>query len=210
MTYVLEVSSHFPSLIYSVLLGVVIVYWLVGLFGVVDLDLSGDMEVDLDADAATSVSGLTGLFLTFGLTGIPFTLVISILILVCWLISFYSQHYILALLPDGWLYYLFGTVSGLVVFIISLPITALIIRPLKGMFKSAETVTSQHLVGLEAIIATSIVNADFGQARISHNGAEILVNVRCAPDQILSQGDCAVVVDYLQDQHVYVVAPYQR
>ncbi len=206
MEQLLEVATQFPTVIYSALLGIVVVYWFVGMLGLIDLDFGGDTDIDADVDI--SVGGLTGLMLTFGLTGVPFTLVISIIILLCWLISFYLQFYLLTWLPDGWLYYLMGAVASFAIFLISLPITAIAIRPLKGMFKSVEATTSNHLVGKDATIATSKVNENFGQARLFNDGAELLVDVRCDPQHTLTMGDKVLVIKYLQENHAYIVAPY--
>jgi len=210
MDQLLEVASQFPTVIYSVLLGIVVVYWIIGMLGLVDLDFSGDVDIDIDvdADADVSVDGLTGLLLTFGLTGVPFTLVISIVALVCWLISFYLQFYILTWLPEGILYYVLGAASDIAIFFISLPITAVIIRPLKGMFKSVEAATSNDLVGKDAIIVTGTVSETFGQARLFNNGAEMLLDVRCDPEHSMSSGDKVLVIEYQKDNHAYIVAPY--
>jgi hypothetical protein len=208
MEQLLEVASQFPTVIYSILLGIVVVYWIVGMLGLIDLDFSGDADIDVDGGVDVSVGGITGLLLTFGLSGVPFTLVVSIIILICWLISFYLQFYLLTWLPDGWLYYILGTLSDFFVLLISLPITAIVIRPLKGMFKSVETATSNHLVGKEATVATSKVSETFGQARLFNNGAEILVNVRCDPEHTFKLGDKVLVIKYLQANHAYIVAPY--
>ncbi len=210
MEQLLEVASQFPTVIYSTLLGIVVIYWLVGMLGLIDLDFAGDadLDIDVDGDVDISVGGLTGLMLTFGLTGVPFTLVISIIILVCWLISFYLQFYLLTWLPDGWLYYLVGSISDFIVFLVSLPITAIVIRPLKGMFKSVETATCHHLVGKDATVATGSVSESFGQARLFNDGAEILLDVRCSPEHALIKGDKVLVIEYLQENHAYIVAPY--
>tara|TARA_B110001454_G_C12702006_1_gene426966 strand:- start:781 stop:1419 length:639 start_codon:yes stop_codon:yes gene_type:complete len=210
MEQLLEVASQFPTVIYSTLLGIVVVYWVVGLLGLIDLDFSGeaDLEINVDSDVEFSAGGLTGLLLTFGLTGFPLTLVISIVILICWLISFYLQFYLLTWLPDGWLYYFMGGVSNFIVFLISLPITAIVIRPLKGMFKSVETTSSHSLVGSDATIATGTVSETFGQARLFTNGAEILVDVRCDPEHTFKLGDKVLVIKYLPENHAYIVAPY--
>ena len=42
MEQLLEVASQFPTVIYSTLLGIVVVYWIVGMLGLIDLDFSGD------------------------------------------------------------------------------------------------------------------------------------------------------------------------
>lgn len=206
MEQLLEIAGQFPTVIYSTLLGIVVIYWLVGILGLIDLDFSGDVELDVDSDV--SVGGLTGLMLTFGLTGVPFTLVISIITLICWLISFYLQLYILTWLPSGWLYYLLGSLSSFIVFLVSLPLTAIVIRPLKGMFNSVETTTSHHLVGKNATVATVTVSETFGQARLFLNGAEILLNVRSDPQYSLKTGDNVLLIEYVQEKHAYIVAPY--
>lgn len=208
MDQLLDVASQFPTVIYSTLLGIVVVYWIIGLFGLIDLDLGGDVDTEVDSDI--SVGGLTGLMLTFGLTGVPFTLVISIIILICWLLSFYLQFYLLTWLPNGWLYYLIGAISDFIVFLISLPISAIVIRPLKGLFKSVETVTSHHLVGQDATVATETVSETFGQARLFNDGAEIILDVRCSPDHLLKKGDNVLVIEYLHESHTYIIAPYSH
>lgn len=212
MEQLLEVASQFPTVIYSTVLGVVVVYWLIGMLGLVDLGLAGDadLELDVDSDVDVSVGGLTGFMLTFGLTGVPFTLVISIVALICWLISFYLQFYILNWLPDGWLYYLMGAFASFVIFVISLPLTAIVIRPLKGMFKSVETTLSDHLVGNSATIVTGTVSETFGQARLFNNGAEILLDVRCDPEHSLKKGDKVLLIEYLTEKYAYIVAPYSE
>ena len=212
MEQLLEVASQFPTVIYSTVLGVVVVYWLIGMLGLVDLGLAGDadLEVDVDSDVDISVGGLTGFMLTFGLTGVPFTLVISIVTLICWLISFYLQFYILNWLPDGWLFYLMGSIASFIIFIISLPLTAIVIRPLKGMFKSVETTLSDHLVGTSATIVTGTVSETFGQARLFNNGAEMLLDVRCDPEHSLKKGDKVLLIEYLTEKYAYIVAPYSE
>jgi hypothetical protein len=212
MEQLLEVASQFPTVIYSTVLGVVVVYWLIGMLGLVDLGLAGDADLELDvgSDVDVSVGGLTGFMLTFGLTGVPFTLVISIVTLICWLISFYLQFYILNWLPDGWLFYLMGAIASFIIFVISLPLTAIVIRPLKGMFKSVEATESHHLVGNSATIVTGTVSETFGQARLFNNGAEMLLDVRCDPEHILKKGDKVLLIEYLTEKYAYIVAPYSE
>lgn len=210
MEQLLEVASQFPTVIYTTLLGIIVVYWLVGMVGLIELNFSGDVDIDIDVDADISIVGLTGFMLTFGLTGIPFTLVISIILLICWLISIYSQIYLFSLLPDGWLYYLLGGVSAIAIFFISLPIAAFIIRPLKGMFKSVETTTSNNLVGRDATIATGKVTTTFGQARVFNDGAEILLDVRCDNEHTLILGDKVLLIKYLEESHAYIVSPFPK
>jgi hypothetical protein len=212
MEALLNFSGQFPTVIYSTLLGIVIIYWLVGMLGIIDLDLApdADLDVDLDTDVTASAGALTGLLLTFGLTGVPFTLVISIVLLISWLISIYAQIYVFSLLDTVWLYYLVGILSAVVVFFISLPITAIVIRPLRGMFNSVETANSDHLVGRDGTVATGKVTASFGQAKVLNEGAEILLDVRCEPEHTLTMGDKVLLIEYCREKHSYIVAPLPK
>jgi hypothetical protein len=212
MEALLNFSGQFPTVIYSTLLGIVIIYWLVGMLGIIDLDLApdADLDVDLDTDVTASAGALTGLLLTFGLTGVPFTFVISIVLLVSWLISIYAQIYVMSLLDTVWLYYLVGITSTVVVFFISLPVTGLLIRPLRGMFNSVETATSDHLVGRDGTVATGKVTASFGQAKVLNEGAEILLDVRCEPEHTLTMGDKVLLIEYCREKHSYIVAPLPK
>lgn len=208
MEQLFNVAAQFPTAIYSTLLGIIVIYWLIGLLGLIDLDFSGDSDLDLDSDTDISLDGFTGLLLTFGLTGIPFTLVISIIVLICWLISFYTQLYLLSWLPSGWLYYLVGALSSLAIFFISLPLTGLLIKPLKGMFSRVETANSNTLLGKDATIATGTVSESFGQARLFNEGAELLLDVRCSSEHTLKKGDRVLLIEYLKETHTYTVAPW--
>lgn len=208
MEQLFQVSTQFPTVMFTVLLSIIVIYWLISTLGLIDLDISGNTDLDIDADATISVNSFTGVLLTFGLTGIPVTLIISIVVLVCWLISFYAQLYLLSWLPSGWLYYLVGTFCSLVIFFISLPLTALLIKPLKGMFASVETANSNTLIGKDATIATNTVSDEFGQARLFNEGAELLLDVRCLAEHSLKKGDRVLLIEYLQEKNTYTVAPW--
>ena len=74
----------FPTAIYTALLGLVLFYWMLALLGVVDFE-SGGIDLDLQADTSVDDLGaLAGFIVAFGLGGVPFSVVISLLILVAW------------------------------------------------------------------------------------------------------------------------------
>jgi hypothetical protein len=103
-----------------------------------------------------------------------------------------------------------GSIASFIIFLISLPLTAIVIRPLKGMFKSVETTLSDHLVGNSATIVTGTVSETFGQARLFKNGAEMLLDVRCDPEHTLKKGDKVLLIEYLTEKYAYIVAPYSE
>ena len=86
--------SSFPTLIYTILLVVCVIYWAGAVLGLVDLDI-----LDLDFDGFDASGGdvgadsphstpdvLAGLLLRFGLVGVPVTISVSILVLIGWLL----------------------------------------------------------------------------------------------------------------------------
>src|SRR5690554_6326702 len=93
------VAFSFPTVVFSVLLCVAIVYWLISLLGM------GDVETDGDIDAGGDFSGL---MVTLGLQGVPLPLVLTLLFLIGWLASYFIDLIFGALIPSGLLHWLYG------------------------------------------------------------------------------------------------------
>ena len=83
LSYLLEdflsIITSFPAIIYSVLLTVTIILALLTIVGLLDIDgpefdFNMDGDVDLSANTATA-EGLAGFMLSWGLTGVPITIV---------------------------------------------------------------------------------------------------------------------------------------
>ncbi len=67
------IIGSFPCVIWSFFVCIFIFYWLVAVLGIVSIDI-----VDIDIDAGQSGQGmnaLIGLFLRFGLVGVPLTII---------------------------------------------------------------------------------------------------------------------------------------
>lgn len=95
-----------------------------------------------------------------------------------WLISIYSQAWFLNAFKTHDLYYVFGAVLIFTCSIIALPLSALLTKPLRRFFTSKQTAHKHDFIGLECIIATSKVTETFGQARVTFQGAEQLIEIR--------------------------------
>ena len=70
----------------------------------------------------------------WGLTGIPVTVVLSLLILFSWMICYFIVSIFYPMIPWEGLKSLIGIVVIIVSFMLAVPITAKIIRPFKGIF----------------------------------------------------------------------------
>ncbi|MEJ6475142.1 OB-fold-containig protein [Pseudoalteromonas piscicida] len=195
----LNTAFTFPTVIFSTLLIIVLLFWLIALLGLADLDmLEGD--VDIEAESASSSSYWE---LAFG--GVPLSISLSIIISLGWIISLYVQQFFAYLLGDGFFYYLTGTAFMIASLIAALPLTALLVRPLRRFFESQETTSKHALIGLECTIATSRVSHSFGQARVYIQGTEQLIEVRSDEDNTFTLGDSALLIEHDESTHSYTI-----
>lgn len=202
--------SSFPTAIYTVLLGVCLVYWLgaaIGLFDLEFLDLDGP---DLDAaDGAPEISKdhspnvLAGLLLKLGLNGVPVTIIISFIALIGWGLCYFSVHFLNLFLPTGVVRY----AAGIPVFIGTLYVSALItsvaIRPVRKLFKAAERNTVKTMLGQVAVVRTSYVDGSFGEATLADGGAGLILKVRAEAGAEFKKGDRVVLLEYDKDTNIY-------
>ena len=207
----LQIVTSFPAIIYSVLLTVTIILALLTIVGLFDIDgpefdLDFDGDVDFSADAPTA-EGLAGFMLAWGLTGIPITIVFCVLSLVGWFICYYAVYLSFDYIPDGLLEYLAGAVILVISFFASLPITAFMIKPLKGLFSGAQAKSNKHILGQVAVIRSSKVTATFGEATFNDGGAGLLLRVRNSDDNTLKKGDAVVLLQYNKTDGTYLVIP---
>lgn len=196
----------YPTAIFTVMLGVAAIYWLFAIVGLVDMDVL-DLDVDLDADLE-GLTGLAGLLVTLGLTGVPLTLVVTVLALLGWLISYFAVHLFFFWPAGSWLSYGVGTVVVPVALALSVPLTAQIIKPLKPLFRKAYSAAPQKvLIGQPCLIRSSRVDMGFGEATATVEGASLILKVRADPVKELKKGDRAVMIEYRAAENSYLVVP---
>jgi len=207
-SFVANITS-FPTVIFTAFLGAVVLYWGLIIMGLVDVEgLQSDIDVDIDVDADPSaIGGLTGLLASLGLSGVPLSLVASLLILFSWLFCYFIAGYLLPLLPDGLWQSLAGAAALVISFILAIPLTVRLIRPIKGMFVVHHARNNESLVGSRCEIKTQSVSEHFGQALVEDGGAGMIVAVRAKTPNSLKKGDHAIIIDYNQKDEIYQVMP---
>ncbi|MCX4028009.1 DUF1449 family protein [Endozoicomonas sp. SM1973] len=199
----LNTIISFPTAIYTTLLGIVICYWLFALIGMMDIDiLDTDAEIEADGDVE-GLSGISGLMVTLGLTGVPITIIVSFLVLWGWLITYFTSLFLIQLLPFNWLKWIVGTGIIVVSCGLSIILTARCIRPIKPFFKSNyEKIT---LVGRECTVSTSKVTEKFGQAICDLGSTELILNIRHKEPNTIKKGDKVTILEHNQDENTYLV-----
>lgn len=222
----IEASLRFPTVVFSIGLGIVLIYWVFVLLGALDIDLFGSdahpnlagtghgvgdaltggakggaeaikgMKLDVDADG--------GMWAGLGLARVPLTISISVIFFVCWAISLLAMHYV----PD-----LLGNASWVApavlpaTLLVGLPVSGLFVRPLGGVFELREGKSNRDYVGHTCTITTGHVDDGFGQATVEDGGTVLVIPVRCDRAGAFARNDKALIIEFDTERQAYVVEP---
>ncbi|MET3182174.1 UNVERIFIED_ORG: hypothetical protein ABIC43_005349 [Variovorax guangxiensis] len=204
--------TGYPTAIYTVLLGVVVIYWVLAMLGMVDIEHSGldvDVDVHTHADGDTSDIGqLASYVVALGLNGVPFSVAVSLLVLVAWTVSCLGGEWLLPLVPTMPLQLLAGTALLGASAVIAIPITAVAIRPLRGLFVSHTAVSNAALVGQLCRVVTGVVNEKDGRAEVARRGASLNIRVWASTPNTLKRGSQALIVEYDEVAGRYLIAAH--
>jgi len=197
----LQTVLSFPTLIYSILLTVCVLYWLLAATGLVDLDgpdhvFGGDADGDPGAMAAI-VSKL-------GLSGVPVMIVLTVLSFCGWIGTYFVQLFLLQHLPAA-LRIPIGIVVALGMLIPGVIVTSLLLRPLSRVLLRLRPPQEPSILGRTAIVSTPSVDAGYGQATVDDGGAGLVLQIRCQDAGRFKRGDRVVLIEYLDQQHAYRV-----
>lgn len=206
----MDAVTGYPTAIYTVLLGVVVIYWVLAVAGMVDIEHSGiDVDVQTHADGDTSdVGQLASYVVAFGLNGVPFSVAVSLLVLVSWTLSCLGGEWLLPLVPTLPLKLLAGTVLLVASAAIAIPLAAVAIRPLRGLFVSHTAVSNAALVGQACRVVTGVVNEKDGRAEVARRGASLNIRVWAPTPNTLKRGSQALILEYDEVAGRYLIAPH--
>ncbi|MEL6671349.1 MAG: hypothetical protein AAFR61_04130 [Bacteroidota bacterium] len=219
-------SANLP---YTILLIIVILYWMMVFIGTmdmefldfdvdVDMDLDVDVDVDLDVDVDVDAEVDTDLeagggspavwlsFLSFfNLGKIPFMLFISFLILSMWAIGVYANH------QFGYLGNWFALAFFLPNILLSLFVTKVVSTPFKGMFDrlDQQAMRRKDLVGKICKITIAVKPGMKGQGHILFEGNEFLFTVISEEEEIIPKGAQALLVEYNPETELFLVTPFE-
>lgn len=207
-----QTLSSFPTAIWTVLLLFMVFYWVVAVLGLVEIDsLDFDLPESIEANAemadmadASSHGLLAGLLIRFGLHGVPFAIILSILTVVAWLISYYANFFANKLFPTGLLHYAVGVLIFVLSLCVAAWVTGFAIRPMRKWLAKIPKKTAKTLLGKVATVRTSKVDKAFGEAVLEDGGAGLVLKVR-AFDGEFKLGDKVVLLEYIAEDNAYRV-----
>lgn len=199
----ISVNSSFPTAIPTVLLLVVLLYWLAAIIGLVDLDSldahfdhGDDLPIHHGADGPTDNVGTIAAYLMgLGLQGVPFSIIVSLMVLICWTLTYLGQCYLLQPMYN-WLRWLLGFPLLLVSSAVALHATALILRPFRQVFVVHNATHKDQLVGQTCRVLTLEVSNEFGQAEVGTRGASHRIHVWAQQPNTLSKNQTGLILAY--------------
>jgi hypothetical protein len=220
----LQAMLEFPTVVFTMLLGVVAVYWLFVIVGALDLHAvdgahgatgfehhASDGLVDgvhADGGADFGHEAFPAVLDAMGIRGVPLTVWLSLVILLSWAFSLLGMQVAGAAMAAlaGW------SVTGAIVTVASLALaiaaTSVLVRPIRKLNVVHTAVSNRTLVGKVCTITTMHVDGHFGQAEIADGGAGLIVQVRCAEPNDLTRGSQALIFEYDSGDGVFNVARF--
>lgn len=202
MSDFVETALTLPAAVYSVLLAVVVVYWLVVLLGVLGIDFfdGGDGEL-----------GPAGLLASLGLGGVPVSVVVSLMIAFGWFGSFAGSVLFDALGAAGFARVI-GSAGVLVAATVAAyGVTYLLVLPLRRLFPDVAPASRADFVGSYCIVRTSTVDGSFGQAEVTAlDGSSAIIQVRQTGEEELRAGSTALIFDYDADGEFFWITAADR
>ncbi|QUI22157.1 hypothetical protein HZI73_07510 [Vallitalea pronyensis] len=186
------------NVIPTVLLGLVLLYWIIAIIGALDFDF---LDIDLDLDGAEQ-GPFYGILAFLNVAELPFMLVFSLLVLIFWMLAMF-MYYIPV--PVG------GLLNGLL-FIpaigVSMMITKFVTMPLKGIFKYSNMQDERGNGVIEELctLTCNVNNGRLGQAKIKRDGASIVINVKSEFDgESFNKDEVAFVSRKDEEKNVYYI-----
>ncbi|GAC17894.1 OB-fold-containig protein [Paraglaciecola arctica] len=191
-----EVFS-FPTLIFTIPLIVLMLFWLMAFAGLVDIEIF-DIDADNDTDATVG-----GWLETFGLDGVPLTVALTLVDIYAFAFTYLARKYLTPLF-DG---ILSATAIGFIVAIfavlIAIPVAAMCCKPLRKVFYTHEAVSKKDLDGVICTVTTQTVTESFGQAAADDG---MVYSVRANTPNDLCKGSRIVLLEYSTEHDSYIVA----
>lgn len=200
----LNISLAFPTVVFSFMLAVMVVYWLIALLGLAEIELLDNLALP-DGDGL-QLEGLAGLLMRLGLAGIPLTIILTVLVFFCWLISYYAAWLLSPLLGTSAMRYLLDSGIAAGAFLAAVPLTSLVLRPVRALLRKAAPPTSKSLLGQVGVVRSPSVTAGQGYAWVEDGGAGLILQVRSATAEAeFQRGARVILIEYVNDMNLYRV-----
>lgn len=203
MFELLETAFSGVNIIPTTLLGLVLLYWLTVIIGIIDFNF---IEIDLDTSGTElDIGPFHGILAFLNVANLPFMLVFSIFTLNFWTLSMLTH-----LLP-----FKSGGPVSLILFIpelfISLFLTKIITIPLKNIFKFDynEKGRENEVTGKLCRLMGDLMPGRLGQAEVERDSGSLIINVKIVEGDGLQKGSKALVIKKDEEKDFYVIKKFE-
>ena len=219
MQELLQVAVAPENIVFTILLVVVLMYWLTVLIGVLDFgsfdldfdfdaDVDVDVDMDVDVDTDTHVDSghgpgwIAGALHFFNFGRLPFMVMMTFLILMMWSISILTNYY----WGQGSL--AFAAAMFFPNLFVSLLVSKVISSPLVPIFKKLDgAVDPVDYVGLTCKMILPASSTQVGQAEVMlEDDSPLLISVKVEENaNPILKGENAVILRSSDDERYYIV-----
>jgi hypothetical protein len=184
----------------TILLGLMVAYWLLTLVGAVAMDT---LDIDVDADLDGDLGDIPAVMLRLVNAGhIPVTIVLSILILAMWVISILLNYHFN---PDQSVGIAVGFIAA--AFVLGVICTKVLTQPLVPfMRRLKEAETAAPVIGEVGIVRSLEMDSTYGQVEVQRpNGAPALLNARLGIDATpVNRGAQVTIISMDEQTGIYL------
>ena len=215
MLDLLQAAVHPVNIVYTILLGISVVYWfsvILGIFDVatfdididIDVDVDVDVDVDMDADAAVGGGFLANALHFFNFGQMPFMVIMSFLNLLQWMFAIPVNHYL------GHYATVFALGAILPILAVSLILTKIFTTPLIPLFAQLDTHEEPvNYMGQIGVVTLTPTREKAGQAEVTHDGNTLIITIRVPKHiDLPKRGDEVLVIAEAADKTYYMVQPF--
>ncbi|CAL9469103.1 hypothetical protein [Streptomyces sp. enrichment culture] len=193
MTEFWQAVTSFPAVLLTAALVVVVVFWVLVLAGVAEVD-----GFDADVDAAALRLG-----------GVPVAVAVSLLVALAWFLGVAGAVLIARTGWSGVALHLLGVGVLLASLAVSWRVTGALVRFLATFLPDEPAPSLHDFVGQTCTIRTGRVDAEFGQAEVAaRDGSTAVVQVRQNDGALLALGSTGLLYAYDDDGGFFWVAPF--
>jgi hypothetical protein len=182
----------FPTVVFTVLVGLFLLYALATLLGALDIHwLDGVLGIDHAPDSV-----LEGALNFLGVAGIPLTIFGGVSSVFAWVTSIAATKFLPGSLAMSAGILVGSGIAGLV-------LGGLAVRPMRGIFTTPVGASRKQIVGKICTVRSLRVNENSGTAEV----ADFIAEVRCFRENQLTLGSKAIVYDYDHKNDLFHVGP---
>ena len=206
----LEFAFTGINIVPTVLLIFTLVYWLIVILGVIDIDsldvdFETDLDMDVDADVHADIGGFSSVLSFFNIGHMPLMVFVSFFVLPLWTLTLVGND---SLGFTGWLS---GGLVFAVVSIFSLFIAKILTTPIAKFYRKVKMNTEavEDILGKVCTAKLRITSHKKSQAEIKVGGTSVLINAKTQEGYEIAKGQSALVIDFAESENCYYVEPYQ-